>query len=115
MWVAGRPSGEVEAWGARLAAGVKSHSVLPHRTIAPPRSIASYICLCPTVPSLPSPAPPCAATKWIHTLPFRPETMGAEAPEAMIYPEECKDAMHECPDWAKSGEDEWVLGLVWLG
>lgn len=52
------------------------------------------------------------ATKWIHTLPFRPETMGAEAPEAMIYPEECKDAMHECPDWAKSGECEKNLQFM---
>ena len=26
-----------------------------------------------------------------------------------MYPEECKDALPECPDWAKSGE--WLLSL----
>ncbi|PRW56157.1 Prolyl 4-hydroxylase subunit alpha-1 [Chlorella sorokiniana] len=46
------------------------------------------------------------ATKWIHTLPFRPNLMGKEPAEQIVYPEECKDARPECADWAAAGECE---------
>ncbi len=45
-----------------------------------------------------------AATKWIHTEPFRPALIGKEGPEEIVYPEECKDAMPECKGWADAGE-----------
>ncbi|KAL4440709.1 hypothetical protein ABPG77_000418 [Micractinium sp. CCAP 211/92] len=44
------------------------------------------------------------ATKWIHTEPFRPALIGKEGPEEIVYPEECKDAMPECKEWADAGE-----------
>lgn len=44
------------------------------------------------------------ATKWIHTEPFRPALLGKEAADEVVYPEDCKDAMPECKEWAESGE-----------
>lgn len=46
------------------------------------------------------------ATKWIHTLPFRPHLLGKEQAEAIVYPEECKDAQADCKAWADAGECE---------
>ncbi|KAL4457504.1 hypothetical protein ABPG75_012369 [Micractinium tetrahymenae] len=44
------------------------------------------------------------ATKWIHTEPFRPALLGKEAPDEVVFPEDCKDSMPECKDWAQAGE-----------
>ncbi|KAI3436521.1 hypothetical protein D9Q98_005938 [Chlorella vulgaris] len=46
------------------------------------------------------------ATKWIHTKPFRPNLLGNDPPEAVVYPEECKDSHTECASWAEAGECE---------
>ena len=52
----------------------------------------------------PRPHTPTAATKWIHTLPFRPQLLGNDPAEDRIFPEECKDATPECAKWAEAGE-----------
>lgn len=46
------------------------------------------------------------ATKWIHTDPFRPESIYNNAPDVVVYPQDCKDTAPECEGWAKAGECE---------
>lgn len=43
------------------------------------------------------------ATKWIHTKPFRPESLGSDA-EVFQDPEVCEDNHKLCASWAESGE-----------
>ena len=44
------------------------------------------------------------ATKWIHTLPFRPEWLGVPVAEEQVFPEDCVDKEASCADWAAKGE-----------
>ena len=60
-------------------------------------------------PSTPCPPPfpthpPChAATKWIHTKPFRPEWLDNVVADEMVYPEDCVDNEPACVSWAENG------------
>ena len=42
---------------------------------------------------------------WIHTLPFRPEWLGAVVEKSAL-PEDCRDKDPNCADWASRGECE---------
>ncbi|PSC72823.1 Prolyl 4-hydroxylase subunit alpha-1 [Micractinium conductrix] len=46
------------------------------------------------------------ATKWIHTEPFRPNLLGQEDADEIIFPEDCRDSQAECKSWADAGECE---------
>lgn len=45
------------------------------------------------------------ATKWIHTAPFRPESLGGEL-VVPRFPDECMNYDNDCVSWAKEGECE---------
>eukprot|EP00208_Stichococcus_sp_RCC1054_P005213 CAMPEP_0206139930 /NCGR_PEP_ID=MMETSP1473-20131121/7815_1 /ASSEMBLY_ACC=CAM_ASM_001109 /TAXON_ID=1461547 /ORGANISM="Stichococcus sp, Strain RCC1054" /LENGTH=364 /DNA_ID=CAMNT_0053533881 /DNA_START=282 /DNA_END=1376 /DNA_ORIENTATION=- len=47
-----------------------------------------------------------SATKWIHSLPFRPESFDAVPEGLPPNPEDCVNQESRCEDWAKEGECE---------